>query len=109
MTLIPSLVIAQCNRLFLPQQRRRDLDSEDLARQQKWARSEGGARNIGTGRASAVTGMSKPTKTASGSMVGRRKGLGESSAAPSTQSTKKVAKAPSALSAVSGRRARFAN
>ena len=93
-----------------PQQRRPVNNSEDVARQQKWARSEGGSRNLGTGRASAVTGMNKSVKAGSGSKTtGQRKALGGSSSSLSSQAhgAKKLAKAPSALSAVSGRRARF--
>ena len=75
---------------------------QDIARQQKWARSEGGSRNAGTGRASAVTGH-KSTKAGAGSIMGRRGEQGQGQ-----KKTVKLAKAPSALSAVSDKRARFA-
>ena len=73
-----------------------------MARQQKWARSEGGSRNTGTGRASAVTGH-KSAKAGGGSIMGRRGEQGQAQ-----KKAAKLAKAPSALSAVSDKRARFA-
>ncbi|KAI0347403.1 hypothetical protein BDW22DRAFT_524268 [Trametopsis cervina] len=89
-------------------QHRRGDNSADIARQEKWARAEGSMRNVGTGRASAVTGMNKPSRAGGGSLTTRRKGVGMSMGEPSSsQAPKKLAKAPSALSAVSSRRARF--
>ncbi|THH02393.1 hypothetical protein EW026_g443 [Hermanssonia centrifuga] len=86
--------------------------TQDIARQQKWARTEGGSRNAGTGRASAVTGIGKSSKTGGGSVTATRKGptpSGESSQARSGKQGARLSKAPSALSAVSSRRAKFTN
>lgn len=87
-----------------PKQPRREDSIQDMTRQQQWARSEGGSRNAGTGRASAVTGHSKSARAGGGSIVGRRSEQGQAQ----KKSSAKLAKAPSALSAVSDKRARFA-
>lgn len=88
---------------FAKQSRRGD-STQDLSRQQKWARSEGGSRNAGTGRASAVTGIAKSVKAGGGSLTGRRTESGQSR----NKTPAKLNKTSSILSAVSSRRSKFA-
>lgn len=87
-----------------PIQSHRGNSVHDLSRQQKWARGEGGSRNAGTGRASAVTGIGKSVKSGGGSLTGRRGEQGQSR----EKGPAKLVKAPSILSAVSSRRTKFA-
>ncbi|GJE84413.1 MRC1 domain-containing protein [Phanerochaete sordida] len=86
------------------QQSRRGNSTDDISRQQKWARGEGGSRNAGTGRASAVTGIGKSVKAGGGSLTGRRAEQGSTR----EKAPAKLGKAPSVLSAVSSRRMKFA-
>ncbi|KAH9899795.1 MRC1-like domain-containing protein [Cubamyces lactineus] len=83
----------------------------DRARLARWAKSENSSRTAGvvgrnTGGSAAVTGHAK-SKSGSGSFKGARPSAASSST--SGKSNAKLAKAPSVLSAVSNRRAKFAN
>ncbi|KAI0650663.1 MRC1-like domain-containing protein [Trametes meyenii] len=84
---------------------------EDQDRMSKWAKSEMSSRTAGVvgrsiGGSAAVTGHGK-SKTGNGSFKASRS-QASASAATSGKSNAKLAKAPSALSAVSSRRNKFA-
>lgn len=83
----------------------------DRRRMAKWVKAESGSRAAGilgrsTGGSAAVTGHGKTKAGSTGSFKEPR---APASSSASTGGRSKVAKAPSVLSAVSSRRAKFAN